>query len=149
MIFDKLEYAKNYYSIPELTQAMKLLNETDFSSLKDGRYEINEDLYYMITTYNTKPLEECKLESHKQYIDIQYALWGDEKVIYDSLLNKKPNEAYPEKDLYFYKMTDNPLYLSLPEKYFLVLYPNELHAPGLKFSRSNKVKKVVIKVRIK
>ena len=120
------------------------------SSLELGRYDIDEDNYFVISSYMTKDETDCKLESHKKYIDVQMLLDGQEKIkVADISLFKVKDEYNEEPDCMFYYsgewLKDNIL---VPGKY-LIFYPNDAHMPGIMVDSPSKVKKIVIKIKIK
>ena len=59
--------------------------------------------------------------------------------------NMKVEKTEEEKDLVIY--SGNVLFnVLLKEGDVLILYPNDVHMPGLKVKESNKIKKLVFKV---
>lgn len=149
MIFDLLANAKSYEKThSRLAKGLKYLSRCDFSTMKDGRYDIdNSDLYMNITTYETHNLEEAMIEAHKNYIDIQYIISGKELVGWASLSTMDVLvKSYPDTDMYFYNGNINMLPLSAG--YFMVFFPQDVHAPCLHFENEATVRKAVVKVRI-
>ena len=59
---------------------------------------------------------------------------------------KPPKEYDEEKDFILYK--DDPSFVKLDAGMFAILFPGELHMPGIMINNPAKVKKVVIKVRV-
>ena len=80
MIKDNSQHIDYYnYLTNDLQMGLKYLKETDFSSLENGKYEISgEKIYAIVQDYTSKPLEEGKFEAHKNHIDIQYIIEGEE-----------------------------------------------------------------------
>ena len=73
------EEATGVFFSPAMKRALSYLRETDFSKLKDGRYEIDGDrIYATVQRYDTKPAWECRPESHRRYTDVQYVAEGQE-----------------------------------------------------------------------
>ena len=78
MIIDKIENASLYAGISEgLANGLAILQDVDLTKPQDVKYE-EDDFFYMIQKYKTEPATEKKLEAHKQYIDIQYVVIGEE-----------------------------------------------------------------------
>lgn len=77
MITDNIKNLENYNIVSEkvVSFLMNLPTET-------GHYEIDDTAYANIDIYNTKPLENCKFEAHKKYIDIQMLIQGEEELDY-------------------------------------------------------------------
>ncbi len=149
MIIDKIENSKLYYSINEkITKALKYLETEDLKTINEGRYENKgEDIYALINIYDTKNSNDGNLEAHRKFLDIQYVVSGSELMGYAPLKKQKPFKEYDgEKDFILYK--DDPSFIKLDESMFAILFPDELHMPGIKINNPAKVKKVVIKVRV-
>lgn len=148
MIYDKIENIETYYGISErLSAALHALHDTDFSALKDGRHDIDGDNIYMnLSTYETKPVNEHP-EAHKKYIDIQYLISGEELVGIAPVTEMTGIfSSDPEKDLDFYNGSTTPL--KLGNGYFMVLFPQDAHAPCIACRASSTVRKAVIKVLV-
>lgn len=148
MIYDTLANAENYYGIsPRLAKALKALADTDFSALENGRHEIDGDNIYMnISEYVTKTANEHP-EAHKKYIDIQYLLSGYEYVGVASLSSMESEySADPAKDFALYTGKTEPL--TLGNGTFMVLFPQDAHAPGIAVGKPETVRKVVVKVLV-
>ena len=149
MIKDKLKNAKIYYNLSEnLKTGFKWLENTDLSTINDGKYEIDDNkVYASVQTYETK--EDANYESHRKYIDIQYMIDGIEKIGVTDLSNCSTCIEYDsEKDLEFYNINCEEEYLELAEGQFIVLYPNDAHKPSISKDKKTTVKKVVVKVAV-
>jgi YhcH/YjgK/YiaL family protein len=149
MILDQLKNARLYFSTWErISKALQYLRSTDFSILEPGRYDIDgENIYALVSVYNTKPLSSAKWEAHKKYIDIQYVASGKEKMGVTSSDKVIPLEDYSENnDCTIYKGDGN--YILVDEGSFAVFFPTDIHMPGLSINLPKEVKKVVIKVKV-
>ena len=148
MIYDKLKNRDAYSTLPaRLLRGLEFLATTDFSSLPDGRIPLEgDDIFVNIESYDTH--ENDKPEAHARYIDIQCVLHGAEMIGVGARDEMREEvSANPEGDIWFYHgpVTD----LLLDEGRFLILFPQDVHAPGRKIgSSSNSVRKAVVKVRI-
>ncbi len=148
MIFDTLKNIDNYKGLGRVYTALKFLSETDFNKMDLGRYEIDGDnIYYMVQTYDTDP-QKTIAEAHKKYIDIQFMVSGEELIgVAPIECEKTETEALPENDVWFYECKTQPI--TLIENSFMVLYPNDLHSPGVATNgKSITCKKVVVKVKV-
>ena len=149
MIIDKIENSKLYYSINErIKKALKYLETEDLLNISEGKYEIDgDDVYALINIYDTKNPEDGNLEAHRKFIDVQYVVSGSELIGYAPLKEQKQLKEYDEeKDFILYK--DNPSFVKLDESMFAILFPGDLHMPGIMINNPARVKKVVIKVRV-
>jgi YhcH/YjgK/YiaL family protein len=149
MIFDKIENSGFYENInPLLKKAFTYIKQTDFSKLENGKYIIEEDnLFAILQEYETKNDIDCKLEAHIKYIDVQYMVSGEELIGVNLLIDQTPYKEYDmENDYALYD--DTCSFIKITQTQFAVLFPQDLHKPGIKTNVSGKVKKVVIKVRV-
>jgi YhcH/YjgK/YiaL family protein len=147
MIFDTLDNIKNYEGLGRVYTALKFLADTDFSKVKLGRYELQgDDIYYMVQQYETDPNKTIS-EAHKKYIDIQFMIDGEEIIgVAPFSCEKTETEAKPENDVWFYDCKTEPL--TLFKNSFMVLYPNDLHCPGVAVNGAKACHKVVVKVKV-
>ena len=148
MIYDKLSSIETYSGIHErLAKGLRLLRDTDFSDLPDGKYEVDgKDLFYMLQSYSTRENNDTP-EAHRKYIDIQFLLSGEEVMGIGALSDMKEEvRANPDGDVWFYH---GPLsHVKLGRGYFAVLFPQDAHAPGIALCTPDSVRKVVVKVLI-
>ena len=148
MIFDTLDNVNNYEGLGRVYTALKFLSETDFSKIDLGRYELDGDnIFYMVQSYDTDP-DKTISEAHKKYIDIQYMVEGEEIIgVADISEDKELTEAKEENDVWFYDCKTEPLTLSAGK--YMVLYPNDLHCPGVATNGTALTcRKVVVKVKV-
>jgi YhcH/YjgK/YiaL family protein len=144
MIFDSLKHIDNYQGLGRVYEALKFLVETDFSTTELGKYELTDDIYYMVQEYDTKPKNVS--EVHEKYIDIQLVLSGEEVIgVAPIECEKELVDAKPEKDVWHYTCDTQPMTLRAGE--FMVLYPSDIHMPGATLGDPAAVHKVVVKVK--
>ncbi|MBB1316306.1 YhcH/YjgK/YiaL family protein [Shewanella sp. SR43-4] len=153
MIVDTLTNRHLYTSLsPRLAKALAHLAETDFSQLEVGNYPIEgKDIFVIINDYETKPKETEPFEVHRQYIDVQYVVSGEEEFGYLPLANQTPSKPYFDKHDYaefdFQSNQDDAAFIPLKAGMFALFFPGDIHMPGTS-ATPQKVRKVVIKVRI-
>ena len=63
-----------------IEEAVCYLKKQDLAALEVGTYQVNDDFYFMIQEYETKPAENCRLETHNRYADIQWIISGEEEI---------------------------------------------------------------------
>jgi YhcH/YjgK/YiaL family protein len=149
MIIDKIENLRTYEKLnPLFPKALSYLEKTDFSKLEPGRHTIEgEDAFALYMEYETKKKEDCLLENHRTYIDIQYMIGGEELIGISSQQEQTPHIPYDaSKDIAFYE--GNPDFvIKLATKHFAIFFTDDLHMPCIKSESISSVKKVVIKIR--
>jgi YhcH/YjgK/YiaL family protein len=149
MILDKLENAALYSGISEnLKKGFDFLNNTDLSTLETGRHEIDgQQVFALVSVYDSKDPGECRLEAHKIYTDIQFLVAGREAIGYAMLDNQEILTPYTaEKDIVFFTGETTPLILE--SGMFAVFFPQDVHRPCMQIEGPAKIKKVVVKVMI-
>ena len=147
---DKREFALQYFKNRERwDRAFSFLSEQNLASLNPGRHELEgENLYANIEEYVTKDEEDTKYEAHKKYADIQYLITGEEKIGVVPLEKTTITDLYnSEIDASFSIASIDNFRIAAPGRFF-VFFPNDAHRPGVKSRKNQKVKKVVVKVRI-
>jgi len=154
MIYDKIENRHRYQSHKGVSKALEDISTRDFTLMEQGRYELEDGIFFMVQDYDTLPVEEKKLEYHKSYIDIQLVCSGRESFMYLPGAALTCDGSFDtDKDLGFYNekpadmlACEEAAMLELSEGMFAVLYANEAHAPGIDASQKQSVRKVVYKV---
>ena len=149
MILDKLENAALYMSIHAgLKKGFEYLATTDLQALTPGFHEIvDKDIFALVSEFETQGPEKCRLEAHRAYADIQFIVSGREAIGFVTLKNQEITTAYtPERDIVFFDGEATPLILE--PGMFAVFFPQDVHQPGMQVDGPEKVKKVVIKVKM-
>lgn len=148
MIIDKIENLNLYAGLSNrLAKGIEYINNSEFSKIDLGTYDIEGDhVFAMVQEYDTRKIEDCKLERHSKYIDIQYIIEGEEHIGLTSKTNQEITEKNDEDDYAFYK-GDSTLFKFNPSV-FGIFFPDDLHMPCVGLNQLSKVRKVVVKVRI-
>lgn len=145
------DYTKMGYPAA-IVRALDFLKNTDLQVLPGGRHAIEGDMMYAnVDDVETKLFETTKPESHKNYIDIQFMVKGQENMgFFVDHGRVKPIESYPERDCYFYpneSVDEGHIYC--PEGYYTVFFPSDIHRPLLAVNdKPIKIRKVVVKVHV-
>ena len=137
-------------------KALEFLQNEDldaiFKQVKPGKnieVDLNgRDVFAIFQTYETKPLEEAKMEGHKRYIDVQYIHKGTEQILVTPTDRMVKNAEYSEEtDVYFPQVADYSS-IRLSSGLACILYPEDLHAPCISVDAPSIIQKIVIKVAI-
>lgn len=147
MIIDYIENYKKYLSFhSRFKKAFDYILKTDFEKLSCGKYNIDEEnLYVNVEEYETKKVS--KPEYHKKYIDIQFLAYGEEYIGFCPKSELIIDEGYDKtKDLGFAEGAVD--FIKLKKGQFVVFTPDDAHQPCMAINGQNKVKKVVVKVKI-
>jgi YhcH/YjgK/YiaL family protein len=149
MILDKIENAPSYYGISaNLKKGFEYIRNTNLLEVPVGRHEISgNDVFALVSEYQTKAHEECIPEAHQIFTDIQFIISGEELIGYVPQNGQKESIPYQaERDIAFYNEETTQLWLR--QGMFAVFFPQDIHRPCMLINRPENVKKVVIKVRI-
>ena len=148
MVVDKIENYRLYSALTNrLAKGFEFITNTDLASIESGKYDIdNDNIFAIVQEYDTKEEQDCVLESHHKYIDIQYMIKGTELMGVTCLNDQVIVEENLEKDYTFYNAETSML--KVEEGMFTIFFPEDLHRPGVKAGQIAKVKKVVVKVKI-
>lgn len=149
MIITNKAHALDYLGISDrLDTALKYISNTDLNNLADGNHLIDgEDVRVKVQHMQTKPLEMAKLEAHNDFADIQMLLEGEESIGWCFRTEKlKETEAAPERDIYFYE--GEFAKLDLKPGQFVIVFPDDVHAPGLATDEPSGIRKAVFKVKL-
>lgn len=135
IILDTLNYLKNH----------------DFSGMADGRYAVDDKIFFNLNRYKTKEIDECRPECHRKYIDIQYMAKGEECLgwcpLSPDLTELAPYDA--DKDVVFYKELIPESCIILTQGSFAVLYPEDVHRPCMYVDEPGEpVTKIVVKIPV-
>lgn len=151
MIFDDIKNIRNYAEVsPKIADFIAGL----CAEIPGGRIYLSDDglTYANVDEYTTKTHENCRLEAHKKYIDIQIMLDGVEELDFTEVDGLEVNEVYDEaRDVMFFAAPQKILNkVVLSSGKFVLLYPHEAHQPQMAYKNSPAdVKKVVVKIPIK
>jgi YhcH/YjgK/YiaL family protein len=151
MITGTLSQLHLYKSIhPNLAKAIEHVLQLDFATLTTGKYEIEEDIFYMVNEYSTKPAGECEPERHRKYTDIQIMINGAEKFGYIPLTDQTPStEFLPDNDVAFYTIPAEKIdFVTLAPGKFIIFIPTDIHQPEVYVGAPALVKKLVVKVNM-
>ncbi len=150
MIIDDLKNADLYKALsPRIAKGLEYLQTTDFTTLAKGKYPIDEDkVIASVSEFETIDDTDEKMEGHRNHIDIQYWVSGEEKVGHDMFNNHELAKEYNEtKDVLH--VNGKPSFFSVMKAgMFAIYFPQDLHMPGIKNETAGHVKKVVVKVEI-
>lgn len=149
MILDRLENASLYSSISDnLLKGFNFLHTTDLKALPVGKHEIDgSNVFALVSEYDSKEHADCRLEAHRTYTDIQCIVSGREAIGYAMLGNQEVLVPFSEeKDIVFYSGESTPLLIETGM--FAVFFPQDVHRPCMQIDGPEKVKKVVVKVKV-
>ena len=149
MIFTNLnDNLQNKSLSQKIQECIKFTKENNLKEYNPGSYEIpGTDIKFNIGKYNTKPENECFWESHLKYIDVQIMLNGKEYIAFNNIRNLKQVKIEKENDFIGYE-GDELFRVLIENGDVLILYPEDIHMPGMRVDESIPVEKVVFKIDV-
>lgn len=151
MIYDVKKNLSQYRGLGEkLNCAIEYLLNTDFSKMGTGKYPVDDEkVFALVQMPETRPREQARWESHKNYIDIQYMLTQSEIIGFQNKDNLTEEVPYSVKnDITFYHDNGKGFFPILVPDSFVICFPWDAHMPLLCTDQPKKIKKVVMKVQI-
>ena len=149
MIYSKLENIDKYSSLhPLFSAAFDALNKYANSDAAPGKYIIDGDnLFLNVQSYTTSGKD--KFEQHLKYIDIQYVIRGKENIKVTTASEAEMTDSYNDyNDCALYKSVGCTTTVEMSDGSALILFPEDLHNPGLPQVKESNVRKIVVKVKI-
>ena len=147
---DKQVFGKCYRQNPERwDKAFRFLSNTDLSALEPGRLELEgENLFVNVDEYLPKDEDDTRYDAHRKYADIQYLVFGREKIGVVPLEKTKVTIPYDqEKDIVFLESKESNYRIADPACFF-IFFPNDAHRPCVGMAGNKNVRKIVIKVAL-
>ncbi|EGT0648521.1 DUF386 domain-containing protein [Citrobacter braakii] len=134
---------------PVLQQALTLAVAANPQEKTPGRYELQGDNIFMnIMQFATQSPEQKKAELHREYIDIQVLLSGEERILFGMTDSARQcEEMHVEDDYQLCSQIADEQAMVLKPGRFVIFMPGEPHKPGCVVQAPMDIKKVVIKVR--
>ncbi|HAT7503320.1 N-acetylneuraminate anomerase [Citrobacter braakii] len=149
MISDELRSLPSAGLHPVLQQALTLAVAANPQEKTPGRYELQGDNIFMnVMQFATQSPVQKKAELHREYIDIQVLLSGEERILFGMTDSARQcEEMHVEDDYQLCSQIADEQAMVLKPGRFVIFMPGEPHKPGCVVQAPMDIKKVVIKVR--
>ena len=149
MILDSIKNSDRYLNMGKgIAEALQYIQANDMSQVQPGRYEIDGKRLIMIVfeSKNTNT-DECRLEGHRRYIDLQYWVSGSELMGHEILDAQPVLDDYDDEiDCVFHNCIAS--YTRFLPGMFVIYFPSDLHTSVSDPLSDEKVKKIVFKIAV-
>ncbi len=154
MIFDNIKNAHLYYQLGEkIKNGFEFLLNNDLDKIPPAIYDVSDGIYANVQELETKLPHLAKFEAHREYIDIQYVIKGNERMdfsLVDDFISDVPYDT--KKDVEFLKLKDDsfcPNTINVHKGDFAIFFPHDVHAPMLSCNEGCEIiKKVIVKIKV-
>lgn len=126
-------------------QLIVFFKNNNLKALPNGRYDLGDGNYVNIFEYDTKE-NDGVFETHKEYVDVHYAILGNERILWGDGYTKKTTPYQKDGD-YSLGLVENAKEVVLNGGCCIFL-TNEPHKAGVILETSEKVKKAVFKIAV-
>lgn len=119
------------------------------ADIPTGKHEIlGKEMFASVMEYDTVSRDAARFESHREHVDLQYAISGTEGIDWCPRAELVPDGPFGD-DVQFWLPPATPITTleSSPGR-FSVFYPSDAHRPKVRI-QSVHVRKLVIKVHLK
>lgn len=130
---DAVEFAEQYAANPDLWDALfAWIKNTDLKTVAAGKHDIVPGrLWVNILEYTPKSAQDTKIESHENFIDLQYTFVGDELMgLAGRVIPAGPYD--PVKDKTNYTTDEEISYVPAPNDTFFLYFPKDMHQPSVR-----------------
>ena len=149
MIYTNMKNIRRYLGIdPKLDKAIEYILANDVKSLSMGIHEIDgKDVFVNRHEYDTIPEEKGNWEGHRDYLDIQMVLEGQERIGVSDVSVLEQTGYIEERDRYNFT---GPVTAWLPMHPgdLLILYPEDAHMVKVQIDGQEHLQKACVKVRV-
>lgn len=132
-----------------LQQAFTWILENAHTASEGIVYLRGKEMFVNVHGYETLPHDQCFFESHRKYIDLQYAINGGELIEWLPASQLTQNGSYDhEKDFQYYHNSDdkNISLLRLTPGVAAIFFPEDAHKPKLYDRNNREIWKLVVKI---
>ncbi len=131
--------------IPGLEEAVKTIQE--LTDLEPRVVPLSGGNRIIIQNYTTRPAADGRPEAHRQFLDVQYILEGEECVGWADVAALTPDGAFdPANDIGFY--TGHTDLVRVGAGYCYVVFPEDAHMPATAVAEPMACKKMIIKLAV-
>ena len=150
MVCDHIKYASEYFNLSHgIRYALEYLQSTDVGALDAGRHELHGDrVFALVSDYDTRAPEETFWEAHRRHVDVQCTCTRVRSASATANLAAFEAEPYDEVRDLLVARGNSSAFVEVGAGGFVILFPHDVHMPGLIARAVERVRKIVVKVRL-
>lgn len=140
-------------SLPEgFEKWIRLLASFDFATLSSGRHELGNGSYMNVDETVTALKSDRPFEAHKQYVDIQLVITGNEYIGYQPLSFMSAMIVdHGDRDSYLYeaKNANSDIAIMMTPGTYAIFFPADAHRPLCAVeNKPGAVRKIIMKIKL-
>jgi len=149
MILAKTEDLARYEGLnPNFPKAFAFLSRADLADLPDGQHEIDGDrVWAVLSSYNSREYAEGKYETHREYVDVQFLLSGEELIYWNDSAEMSSTGYAADCDKENYGDPANPVGIHMAPGTALVLFSRDAHKANCRVTSVAPVRKALLKIK--
>jgi YhcH/YjgK/YiaL family protein len=142
-------------ALPYVAEALKAGSDTArrIAGITQGVTEkiaLTAGSFALEQVYQPRLRHEGFFESHRNYIDVQVIVGGEELMEVQEIARLKVSESYlPERDLIKYADSSDASVLRMRAGDVAIFFPEDGHMPSLRWKGPGLVRKTVVKVPVR
>lgn len=130
-------------------EALKYLRDLKITKADIGKHIVDQNFFFIVQEYVTKLESEFKLESHREYIDIQLIVNGCEAMDLSDISRLNILEEYSAvNDVLLWEAPERMMRVTLKKGDYIILYPENAHRGAVRLGKEEKVLKIIGKIRL-
>ena len=149
MIYTNMKNFRRYIGLDtKLDKAIEYILSHDVKSLENGIHEIDgKDIYINRHEYDSIPADKGNWEGHRDYLDIQMVLEGQEMIGVSSASALECLSYNEERDRYSFSGAVES-WINMRPGDLLILYPEDAHMVKVQLEGQTHLQKACVKVRV-
>ena len=150
MIYGSLKNKDRYALSENILKALATIETYTPENYAEGKNVLDgETVFLNLFSYETKCKSDAVAEAHRKYVDVMYVVSGEETIYVKDIASLKTTKEYEEEGDYLLgELDDNFSAIKLYPGMFLILFPEDAHAPGCNTDSKHRVQKIVGKVKL-
>ena len=142
MILCKLKELENYSKLNDgFNKIIEFIKNNDLINLNCGKYDLGDDDYLNLVCDKATE-NNGVMESHRDYVDVQFLVVGKEKLLYSHVNDCTPTTEYNSADDYILYTNLKSFGVEVESGYCAVLFPNDAHKMYVEIGNSDSTKAI-------